>query len=135
MKSHVEFLSDSFPAEPGEDEKVNPGRWGKKLAEYLRVELDRVGLNGGEVFPEDWGWVVPIENEAFALWVGCGNRDGHPNGFLCFVEPSKPIVRRLFRKIDASTRVTEVADALDKILTTNQNVREIHWWPDSGAVT
>ncbi len=39
MKTHVEFRSAKFPAYDGEEDEVNPGRWGKRLAEYLAMKL------------------------------------------------------------------------------------------------
>ena len=136
MRTHVEFRSDAFPPEPGESESVNPGRWGKKLAVFLRGELDRAGLKGAEIVAEDWGWVVPIDNEEFSLWVGCGNYEEHPNGFLCFIEPSKPTIRRgLFRKVDTTVRVSDVASALDRILAGCAAIRDLRWWSESESVT
>jgi hypothetical protein len=136
MRTHVEFRSDAFPAEAGENEAVNPGRWGKQLAVFLRSEFDRAGLKGGDVVAEDWGWVVPIENEAFSLWVGCGNYEEYPDGFLCFIEPSKPAVRRgLFSKVDTTARVAEIASALDRILTARSDIRDLRWWSESEAAT
>jgi hypothetical protein len=128
MRTHVEFRSDAFAAEPGEDRQVNPGRWGKALARYLRAELTQRGLPGGEPYAEDWGWAIPIDNEKFALWVGCGNLDAHPDGYLCFIEPGKPTVRKLFAKIDATQRVEEVAIALEAALLAHGRVRELRWW-------
>jgi len=32
MRTHLEFRSDAFRAEPGEEEKINPERWGAALA-------------------------------------------------------------------------------------------------------
>jgi len=136
VRTHVEFRSDAFLAEPGEAAEVNPGRWGKKLAIFLRGELDRAGLKGAEIVAEDWGWVVPIENEGFSLWVGCGNYEEYPDGYLCFIEPSKPSVRRgLFRKVDTTARVSEVASALDRILKGHPGIRDLRWWSESEVVT
>ena len=104
MRTHVEFRSDAFPAQPGEDEEINPGRWGKLLAAFLRAELTKAGLVGGEPYAEDWGWEIPINNPEFGLFVGCGNYEEYPDGFLCFVDPSKPYIRKLFRKIDTTAR-------------------------------
>ena len=39
MLTHVEFRSDRFPPREGEQEKVNPGLWGQRLAEFLRDRL------------------------------------------------------------------------------------------------
>jgi hypothetical protein len=128
LKSHVEFRSDAFPPVAGEDEQVNPGRWGKSLAEYLRKELTAGGLTGGEPYAEDWGWGIPIDNADYPLWVGCGNYEEYSDGFLCFIEPSKPFVRRLFRKIETSSRVAQVASALEASLRAHPGVRDLRWW-------
>jgi hypothetical protein len=34
MKTHVEFRSEAFPPYDGEEE-INPGRYGKRVAEFL----------------------------------------------------------------------------------------------------
>jgi hypothetical protein len=73
--------------------EINPGRFGKRLAEYLSAELGRRGERVGELFAEDWGWVVPIENVGFDLWIGVGNYEEYPDGFLCFIEPHTEHVR------------------------------------------
>ena len=112
---------------PGEDEQINPGRWGKRLADFLRSELSARGLPGGEPYAEDWGWAVPIENEEFPLWVGCGNLDGEERGFLCFIEPSRPTIRKLFRKIDTRERIEQVATALDQVLGSHPQVTNLQW--------
>ena len=135
MRTHLEFRSDSFPATEGEAEAVNPGRWGKALAEYLRQQLTSRGLPGGEPVAEDWGWLVPINNDSFPLWVGCGNYEEYPDGFLCFIEPSKPFVRRLLRKVDTTERVERVAFALEGALRAHSGVRDLKWWANSANGT
>ncbi len=34
MLTHMEFRSDRFPPYEGEEQQVNPGLWGKRLAEF-----------------------------------------------------------------------------------------------------
>lgn len=130
MKTHVEFRSDKFPAYPGEDEEVNPGIWGKRLAEFISVGLKSRGITAKEPGAEDWGWMVEIENESFPLWIGCANYEEYPDGFLCFVEPSKPFVRRFFKKIPTEARVQAVAQALDSLLASEPSIRNIRWWTE-----
>jgi hypothetical protein len=130
MRSHLNFRSTAFPAQPGEDEQINPGRWGRALADFLRTELNARGFAGGEPYAEDWGWAVPIENPDYALWVGCGNLDGEENGFLCFIEPGKPTIRKLFRKIDVRKRVESVAVAMERALTGHSDVHDLRWWSE-----
>src|SRR5882757_7634283 len=125
MRTQVEFRSDAFPSESGEEAAVNPGRWGAALARFLRQELSNRELAGRAHIAEDWGYCIPIENPAFDLWVGCGNYEEYPNGFLCFIEPKTPFVRKACRKIDVRSRVEEVAGALDAILRGHPGVRDL----------
>lgn len=105
MLTYVEFKSTAFPPYDGESEEINPGRFGKRLAEYLSADLARRGEAVGELFTEDWGWVVPIENAGFDLWIGVGNYEEYPDGFLCFIEPHTEHVRKLIKKIATRERV------------------------------
>ena len=135
MPTHIEFRSDAFPAQPGDEERINPGRWGRALADFLRAQLTMRGFPGGEPYAEDWGWGIPLDNAEFPLWVGCGNYEDYPDGFLCFIEPREPFIRKLFRKIQTDTRVEEVASALDAALRSHPGVRDLRWWTEceSGA--
>ena len=133
MRTHVEFRSSEFPAEPGEDEQVNPGRHGRLLATYIRDQLAACGLATREPLAEDWGWLVPIENPNFPLWVGCGNYEEYPDGFLCFIEPSRPTIRRLFRKIDTTAVVDRVSQALGAALQSHPGIRDVRWWSETDA--
>ena len=40
----VEFRSSKFPPYEGEEELINPGHWGKRLAEYLVQKLSEKGI-------------------------------------------------------------------------------------------
>ncbi len=49
MKTQVEFRSSKFPPYEGEQEQINPGLWGKRLAEYFVRKLSEKGdQNGGD---------------------------------------------------------------------------------------
>ena len=127
MLTHLEFRSGSFSALPGEENLVNPSLWGKLLADFLRDGLRGEGFETGEPIAEDWGWVVPLKNREFRLWIGCGHYQEYADGFLCFIEPHNPFVRRFLRKIDTRERITRLQHALDRILSESAGVREKHW--------
>jgi hypothetical protein len=94
--THLEFRSDKFPPVEGEDKLVNPGVWGKRLADFLCEGLRREGIETGEPIAEDWGWVLPLVEDPFGVWVGCSNDGEYPDGFRCFLHPHKMSFRRLF---------------------------------------
>src|SRR5262245_22643012 len=112
----------------GESEEVNPGRFGKRLAQFLAEALRREGEPVAEIFAEDWGWVVPIQNPEFRLWVGVGNYEEYPDGFLCFIEPHRDIVRRLWKKIPTRGRIEALQQRLDRILQADPRIRAVRWW-------
>jgi hypothetical protein len=50
---------------------------------------------------------------------------------LVFIEPAKPIIRQgLFKKIDTVSEVSRIADALDKILTSDPDIHQVRWWDE-----
>lgn len=127
MKTHVQFRSDKFPSYDGEEEQINPGLWGKRLADYLGQKLNSLGIETKKIIPEDWGWRIPIENNRFPLFVGCGHQTGDTDEFLCFIIPGKPTMRKWFRDFDSTEAVGRIAEALDEILTSDPDIREVRW--------
>lgn len=130
MKTHVEFRSDAFPPYDSEEDEINPGRYGKRVAEFLVRGLKEKGFEPQDPVPEDWGWIVPIKNDDFNLWIGCGNYDEYPDdGFLCFIEPHRPRIRQwLLWTVDTSARVTALQEAIDQVLSANPAIRAKKWW-------
>jgi hypothetical protein len=130
MKTHVEFCSDAFPPYEGEEDEISPGRYGKRLAEFLCQSLKEKGFEPLKPIAEDWGWVVPLKNDGFRLWIGCGNYDEYPdNGFLCFIEPHKPRIRRwLLWTVDSSARIAALQEAIDQVFSANPAVQDKKWW-------
>ena len=128
MLTHVEFRSDRFPAYEGEEDRINPGLWGKRLAEFLRDQLREGGFATEELRAEDWGWVVPVSNDEFPLWIGCGRYQEYPDGYLCFIEPHQPFVPKRLKKIDTRARVALLQQAMDLILNEAAGIREKRWW-------
>ena len=52
MQTQVEFRSSKFPPYEDEEEQINPGLWGKRLAEYLVQKLAEKGIETGEMVRE-----------------------------------------------------------------------------------
>jgi hypothetical protein len=127
MKTQVEFRSNKFPPYEGEEEEINPGLWGRRLAEYLKEKLDGSGIATDGIATEDWGCLLGVKNDAFPLAIGCGHQDGGDDEFLCFIEPSRPVIRKWFRKIDTTQAVGRLSDALQKILASDPDIRDVKW--------
>ena len=130
MKTHVEFRSGKFPPYDGEQEEINPGLWGKRLAEYLKEKLAGLGIETTDIITEDWGCLLPVKNESFNLSIACGHQYGDDDVFLCFIDPSKPFVRKWFKKIDTTQAVGRLSEALEKIFTSDPDIRELRWWSE-----
>ncbi len=133
MRTHVEFVSDAFPAYPGEADEINPGIWGRKLVEFLAAQLPKYGVTPKEFYTEDWGWELPVCNEAFPMSIGCSNQlEPGGNHFLCFIDPSKPVVRTgWFKSVDTTRDIERLSTALDSILSQNPEIRELRWWDEN----
>ena len=127
MKTQVTFRSAQFPAYEGEEDDINPGVWGKRLSEYLAVQLSAQGIATDPAIAEDWGWLLPVQNDAFPMALCCGHQDGDDDEFVVFTEPSKPFVRRGFKKVDATAQLTTLTAALDHILTADADVADVLW--------
>jgi hypothetical protein len=127
MKTQVEFRSNKFPPYEGEEEQINPGLWGKRLAEYLVQKLSERGINPEKIIGEDWGWYIPIPNEGFRLALCCGHQYGDNDVFLCFTDPSTPIVKKFFKRIDATAQLTRLTEAVQQILASDPEIKEVVW--------
>lgn len=55
MKTQVELRSFKFPRYKGEEKQINPGVWGRRLAEYLVQKLSEKGIQTDEIIAEDCG--------------------------------------------------------------------------------
>jgi len=133
MRTHLEFRSTEFPAYRDEEEVINPGRFGKRLAEFLMAELPTAGFEIASVNAEDWGWRIDLKHDAFPLWIGCGNYEEYEDGFLCFIEPSRPYVRRWFRRVSTTSSVDRLAASLDDIVRSSDKAFQLRWWTETEA--
>lgn len=54
---------------------------------------------------------------------------------LCIIEPSKPFVRKWFKRIDTSSTVERLASAIESRLLGSGQVSQLRWWPENEVVT
>lgn len=127
MQTLVEFRSQKFPPYEEVAEEINPGLWGRRLAEYLEVKLRERGIPAGRFIYEDWGCYLPIENEGFRLALCCGHQSGDDDEFLIFTDPRTPKIKKLFKSIDATPQLTRLLDALRAVLESDPDISDITW--------
>ena len=128
MKTHVVFRSERFPPYGGEEKEINPGRYGRRLAEFLARGLRAKGFDACDLIAEDWGWWIKITNDRFNLWIGGGNYEEYPDGFLCFID-SRPTIRKLIvLKPDFTEIFAALQLAVDELLSENGHVHNKQWW-------
>jgi len=103
------FKSSLFEIEPGEDGEINPGIYGRQLANWLRQKLEAGGYPVEEIINEDWGRCLMCQRSPFALWVGVGSVDDeeHADGMIptkeavvwhCFAVTEGGLRMRMFGK-------------------------------------
>ena len=125
------FTSDMFTVEPGEDEEINPGRYGRQLAIWLKAQLKQRGYSVEPVIAEDWGRCLMLSRDPFMLWVGCGNVDDSAEDdpsnsritWHCFPVAEVPLFNRIFGKPDTSAALSKLDEDLRAILSAEPTIR------------
>jgi hypothetical protein len=124
MKEGYWFRSSMFQIEPGEDEAINPGIYGRQLALWLKDQLESRGQSVVDVIPEDFGWCVRCQVSPFLLWIGCGSLT-EPSQAMpaaenvvwhCFVVGEVPFIFRFFKKHNMEPELFRMDGLLREIL-------------------
>ena len=133
LKTHVEFRSNLFPQTQSELEKWDGQIGGENLAKYLAKQLDQFGVITSGYHDEDWGYIIYLGDEKYqSIWIGCGHYKEYENGFLVFLNPSQPIIRKwFFKKMDISVQLIELTDIINKILHNDSDIHQIQWWENN----
>jgi hypothetical protein len=127
------FTSHLFAVEPGEDDEVNPGMYGRQLADWLKGQLEGRGYAVEPVIAEDWGRCLMLSRDPFLLWVGCGSIHFHSADIVesteivwhCFPEAEVPFFRRLFGKPDTGPELSRLNEHLRSILEQNPAIKMV----------
>jgi hypothetical protein len=116
--SILEFESTAFAIEPGEDERTNPGIYGKALAQWLADELQRAGRPPGRVIAEDFGWCVILPAGPFSMIVACASDLDQPNLWRVYVGGEGGLIARLLgrdrRPAEVAALYAEVKGLLER---------------------
>lgn len=136
MKDSFIFKSTELGVIPGEDEEANPLRFGKSVASWISDNFNSIGFNTA-INPKDWGWRVECLSEPYPIWIGCGNmEEDYDQGnfkesdinnltWQCFVSADKPFFKSLFKKLDATEKINQVALALKKLIENTDHITQV----------
>jgi len=120
------FTSSKFEVEPGEDQEINPGIYGRQLARWLKDRLEERGYVVEAIVNEDWGRCLICSRDPFMLWVGCANITGDEIGanivWHCFATVEVSWMQKWIRRIDTEPALTKLTEDLGKILRTEPDI-------------
>ena len=134
MKSVFLFSSTKFsPTREELDEEhedyINPGCFAKELADFMEEKLAGQGYRVGFRCAEDWGqWLEIDHDRGYTLAVGCANMSELEKGAAdhrVFIEPNKPVIRKLLRKIDVRDDVEKLSAVIEAILTAESGISDL----------
>lgn len=124
------FTSPLFEVEPGEDQEINPGCYGRQLAIWLKKQLEGRGYAVEPIINEDWGRCLMCSRDPFMLWVGCGNME--PRGkaadsesivWHCFAVAEVPFWKRLFGRPNSTAALSRLEKDLGGILSESAAIK------------
>jgi hypothetical protein len=123
----LHFESNAFAVTPGEDERTNPGIFGRALAEWVGDRLREQGLPAEPVIAEDFGWCVPVRLAPHAVYVACANGEDAPGAarWQLFVFAEGGVLRRLFGKDSRPEAVARVFAAVRQALERSPDIRNL----------
>jgi hypothetical protein len=123
----VAFRSAAFPPDPTEAEQGD-GPHGMALAFWLAEQLRSAGLDVGDPFPEDFGWMFDVRGPGRVV-VSCGATEAGVDDLVVTIED----VPRRFRKPDpdGAALAQRAADVVAAALAAHPEVADVTW-PQGG---
>ncbi len=112
MKTEITINSEKFPAYPNEDRDTNPGRFGKRLGEFIIQVLANHNIATADFYPTDYCYELRIDQFDFKVYIDAGNIDGTEDSFLISIEPKKEFVRKWFKKISTKPVIENIYNIL-----------------------
>jgi hypothetical protein len=118
------FTSHAFPQTPDEDEQTNPGIYGLALARWIAEQLRARHFSTGEVFAEDFGWLVPVEAHPQPVHVACASGESADEWqVFCFVE--RGLLAKVLGRDDGRESLERVYEALTTCLREAPEIRDL----------
>ncbi|TYA84424.1 hypothetical protein [Seonamhaeicola marinus] len=123
METEIYIKSELFPAYPGEEEEINPGRFGKRLAEFIKELLIKENIEVADLYSTDYSYELRLDQFKFSVYISTGNIDEEKNEFLISISPKKEFKRKLFKKIPTKETVTKIYNVIKKGILNNPEIQ------------
>ena len=118
------FRSSSFAPEAGEDERTNPGLFGRSLAMWVGEALVP-GFSADAIIPEDFGWLVPVPARDHSLYVACSSTDASAQEWQIMVFAERGLVSRLLGKGARTESVSALYAAIRERLHSEPDITHV----------
>lgn len=131
MRDHVRFHSTAFTPADAEPGRVNTERYGYALATWVAARLRERGFDAATPVPDDWGWLLGVEQDGRVVRIGCGNVDGSVSEWVIWLDVVRPGI--LAKVLGRSRNVTPnaaygIIAAIHGALETSGHAEDIEWF-------
>jgi len=123
METEIYIKSELFPPYPREEDDINPGRFGKRLAEFTKSLLSAKNIDVADLYPTDYSYELRLDQFKFNVFISIGNIDDKKNEFLISISPKKEFKRKLFKKIPTKETIEKIYDTIKKGIKDNPNIQ------------
>lgn len=123
MVPDIFIESKIFPTYPNEEDDINPGRFGKRLAEFVKKTLESEGIQVADLYATDYAYELRIDEFSFPVFIITGNIDGESDKFLISVEPKKDFNKKLFKKIPTKDTLKKVITSINQGISKNHEIK------------
>lgn len=123
MLKDIIIKSNIFPSYPDEEDDINPGRFGKKLAEFVKQSLEKDKIKVADIYPTDYAYELRLDQFKFPVYIIVGNIDGETDQFICAIEPNKEFIRKLFKKISTKETLFPIYNSILKSFQEHQKIQ------------
>ena len=110
MNDEIEITSTLFPSYENED--LNIGRFGKRLAEYVKEILESNNIVVTDIYPTDFAYELKIKYASFNFYITCGNIDSEIDEFLMYLEIKVPFYKKFLKSISSDHIISEIYSLL-----------------------
>jgi len=112
----IHVRSARFAIEPGEDTEVNPGIYGRQIAEWLAGQLSARGWHVTGTIAEDFGRLVGVKHQKFHAYVACANGHDGEQSWQVFTFVEGGGFRGMFAKAEKAEIANRLFDDVERIL-------------------